>query len=191
MLEKEASTEIESILSEARERASEVVARAREDAEGLVAGRQRQAEAQRNAALVRARSSAQLEASSLQLRAQHQGVEAVFGEARKRLEQLLDDSDAYPPVLAKLLAEALEGLDADRVEAVVVNPDDEDAARKAVKDAKLAVEVETSGDVRGGVRLRLKGSNTVLNSLFQRLEVLQSELASEVSEALFGASKER
>ena len=191
LLEKEASTEIESILSEARDRASEVVARAREDAEALVAQRQRQAEAQRTATVVRARSSAQLEASSLQLRAQHQGVGAVFDEARRRLEALLTDAEAYPPVLGKLLREALEGLSKDAVEAVVVHPDDEAAAGKAVKEAELSAPVETSERVRAGVRLRLKGSNTIENSLFQRLEVLRSELASEVSEALFGGAKGR
>jgi vacuolar-type H+-ATPase subunit E/Vma4 len=191
LLEKEASAEIESILSEARERASDVVERARQEAEALVARSHHQAEAQRGATVVRARSGAQLEASSLQLRAQHQGVEAVFEEARRRLEALVADAEDYPPVLAKLLAEALEGLDPSSLEAVVVHPDEEDAARAAAGKAGVSVPIETAAAVRGGVRLRLKGNNTIENSLFERLEVLRAELASEVSEVLFGHAKER
>ena len=191
LLEKEASTEIESVLSEARSRGSEVVAEARQEADALIAQRERQAAAQRSAAVTRARSSAQLEASSLQLRAQHEGVEGVFEEARKRLSAIVEDEDAYPPVLTKLLREALEDLDADTVQAVIVHPDERAVAEAAVDELSLAAPVETDTGIRGGVRLRLKGNNTVENSLFERLEVLRAELASEVSEALFGAPRER
>jgi len=191
LLEKEASTEIESILSEARSRASEVVADAHQEAETLLSARQRQATAQRNAALTRARSSAQLEASSLQLRAQHDGVEAAFQQARVRLEALVADADAYPAVLKKLLEEAVEGLEANEVQAIVVHPDERGFAESAAKELSLAAGVETHDGIRGGVRLRLKGNNTIENSLYERLEVLRAELASEVSEVLFGASRER
>lgn len=190
LLEKEASAEISAILSEARERASEVVARARKEAEALVSQRERQAAAQHSAAVVRARSSAQLEASSLQLRAQHEGVEAVFQRARERLTALVEDADAYAPVLEKLLAEAVAGSAAEDVQAVLVNPDDRATAEAAVAKLSLSSPVETDAGVRAGVRLRLKGNNTVENSLFERLEVLRAELASEVSEALFGAKRD-
>jgi len=191
LLEKEASTEIESILSEARSRASEVVAEARQEADALVAARERQAASQRSAALTRARSSAQLEASSLQLRAQHDGVEAVFRQVRERLEAVVADADAYPAVLKKLLEEAVEGLDADEVKAIVVHPDERSFAESAAKELSMSVGFETDEGIRGGVRLRLEGNNTIENSLYERLEVLRAELASEVSEALFGASRER
>jgi vacuolar-type H+-ATPase subunit E/Vma4 len=191
LLEKEASTEIESVLSEARSRGSELVAQARQEAEALVAQREHQATAQRSAAVTRARSSAQLEASSLQLRAQHEGVEAVFEEARKRLSAVVEDKDAYPAVLGKLLEEALEDLDTANVLAVIVHPDERAVAESAVAALSLGASVETDAGIRGGVRLRLKGNNTVENSLFERLEVLRAELASEVSEALFGPSRER
>jgi len=191
LLEKEASTEIESILSEARGRASEVVADARQEADTLVGARERQAAGLRSAAITRARSSAQLEASSLQLRAQHDGVEAVFEEARERLGALVSDADAYPAVLKKLLAEALESLDADEVQAVIVHPDERGYLDRVAKELSPTFEVITDAAIRGGVRLRLKGNNTIENSLFERLEVLRAELASEVSEVLFGASRER
>ena len=191
LLEKEASTEIESILSEARGRASEVVADARQEGDTLVGARERQAAGLRSAAITRARSSAQLEASSLQLRAQHDGVEAVFEEARERLGALVSDADAYPAVLKKLLVEALEGLDAGEVQAVIVHPDERGYLDSIAKELSLTAEVISDAAIRGGVRLRLKGNNTIENSLFERLEVLRAELASEVSEALFGASRER
>lgn len=190
LLEKEASTEIESILSEAQRRASEVVAEARQEADTLVATRQRQAEAQRSAAITRAHSSAQLEASSLQLRARHHGVEAVFQEVRERLEALVGDAKAYPNVLKKLLEEALEGLDANEVQAIIVHPGERGHAESAAKELSLSTNIVTDERIRGGVRLRLKGNNTIENSLFERLEVLRAELASEVSEALFGAARE-
>jgi V/A-type H+-transporting ATPase subunit E len=191
LLEKEASTEIESILSEARGRASEVVADARQEADALVGARERQAAGLRSAAITRARSSAQLEASSLQLRAQHDGVEAVFEEARERLSALVSDADAYPAVLKKLLVEALEDLDAGEVQAVIVHPDERGYLDSVAKELLRTAEVIPDATIRGGVRLRLKGNNTIENSLFERLEVLRAELASEVSEALFGASRER
>ncbi len=190
LLEKEASAEISAILTEARERASEVVARARKEAETLVSQRERQAAAQHSAAVVRSRSSAQLEASSLQLRAQHAGVEAVFQRASERLTALVEDADAYAPVLEKLLAEAVAGSAAEDVQAVLVNPDDRATAEAAVAKLSLSAPVEVDAGVRAGVRLRLKGNNTVENSLFERLEVLRAELASEVSEALFGAKRD-
>ena len=191
LLETEASTEINAILSEAQERASEVVAGAHKEAEALAAQRERLAVTQHNAAVVRARSSAQLEASSLQLRAQHEGVEAVFQDARERLAALIADADAYGPVLEKLLAEAVDGLEPADVQAVLVHPDERALAEAAVAKLSLAAPVEADATVHAGVRLRLKGNNTVENSLFERLEVLRAELASEVSEALFGAKRER
>lgn len=191
LLEKEASTEIESILSEARSRASEVVAQAHREAESLVAQRQRQAATQRHAAVVRARSSAQLEASSLKLRAQHQGVEGVFEEARRRIAALVADEEAYRAVLVRLLQEALEGVDAGDVEAVIVHPDERALAEGVVGEALPRAAVETDASVSAGPRLRLKGNNTVENSLYERLEVLRAELASEVSGALFGTERER
>lgn len=191
LLETEASTEINAILSEAQERASEVVAAAHKEAEALAAQRERLAVTQHNAAVVRARSSAQLEASSLQLRAQHEGVEAVFQDARERLAALIADAGAYGPVLEKLLAEAVDGLEPADVQAVLVHPDERALAEAAVAKLSLAAPVEADATVHAGVRLRLKGNNTVENSLFERLEVLRAELASEVSEALFGAKRER
>src|SRR5690554_2817098 len=108
LLAKEASNEIEAILSEANERAAQITAAARSEAEALVAEKERRAKAQREASLVRARSAAQLEAAAIRLRAQHEGVKAVFDDVRRQLDELVNDQGRYPAVFEKLLDEALE-----------------------------------------------------------------------------------
>jgi V/A-type H+-transporting ATPase subunit E len=187
LLDKEASAEIETVLSEAQARASEIVAEATSEAEALLASRRRAAEAQRDAALVRARSAAQLEAASLRLKAQHAGVENVFTAARQKIADLAKNPAEYAPLFANLLKFALEGAGNQPLEAVVVNPADREVADAALKAAGVTAKVETSDDVVGGVRLRTGNRSVIESTLFGRLEALQGELASEVSTALFGA----
>lgn len=192
LLDKEASAEIQTILSEARARASEIVSRAEEEAEATVAARQRTATGQHEAALVRARSSAQLEASSLKLRAQHRAVEGVFDAAQKEIDALINDGKRYPAVLKDLLKEAADGMRGgrDNIGAVVVNPKEKAAAEKAVKEVGLNAPVETDERVRGGVRLRAKEGHVSLeNTLPERLASLRDDLASDVSRLLFSDDK--
>ena len=187
LLDKEASAEIETVLSEAQARASEIVAEATSEAEALLASRRRAAEAQREATLVRARSAAQLEASSLRLRAQHAGVENVFTAARQRIIELAQNPAEYAPLFAKLLKGALDGAGNHPLEAVVVNPADSEIATQALKEAGVTAPLGTSEDVKTGVRLRTGNRSVIESTLLGRLEALQGELASEVSTALFGA----
>jgi V/A-type H+-transporting ATPase subunit E len=185
LLDREASAEIEGILSEARERASEVVSAAKEETDALLASRRRSAEAQYQAALVRARSAAQLESSSMTLRAQHAAIQEVFDEAERRIEALTGNSE-YGAVLASLLNEAvlMSGAAPGDVQAVVVNPSDQDAATKAAQGAALPGKIETDESVRGGVRLKV-GKNVVIeNTLYGRLEALRDDLAAEVAQVL-------
>ena len=186
LLDKEASAEIEGILSEARQRASEIVADAKAEAEAIVANRKRSVEANGRAALVRARSAAQLESSSLTLRAQHGAIEDVFKEAEERVAALTR-GPTYGEVLAKLLEEAVAvngGNPAD-VRAVVVNPADEKVAAKAAKSLSLRDRIATDQSVRAGVRLDGGESHTSIeNTLYGRLASLRDELASEVAQVL-------
>ena len=110
LLAKEASTEIEAILSEANERAAQITEAARSEAESIVADRERRAKSQREASLVRARSAAQLEASAIRLRAQHEGVRGVFDDVRRRLDELVADKSRYPAVFEKLLEQAVAAI---------------------------------------------------------------------------------
>ncbi len=187
LLAKEASAEIEGIEAEARSRASELLAAARSEADALVSARERVVKAQREAGLVRAKSAAQLEASAVKLRAQHEAVQSVFDSTKAKLEELVSDASRYAPVLSKLLAEALAGVGGQQVDAVEVAAGELELAKAAVAQAGLDVKVEASDAVRGGVRLRTKSNSVVENSLFGRLDALRGELAAEVSKALFGA----
>ncbi len=185
LLDKEAGAEIESILSEARKRASEIVAKAEEDAKAMTAQRERLSQSQGEAAQVRARSAAQLEASSLKLRAQHSVVEDVFGSAEAELRKLSKDKKRYPPVLAALLGEAVDALGGkDNVSKVIVNPDDEQAGKEAAQKYGLDDKLGTSKTVEGGVKVKATSNITIENSLFDRLRAAREDLASEVSQML-------
>jgi V/A-type H+/Na+-transporting ATPase subunit E len=185
LLEKEASAEIEALLSEARARASEIVASAKSEADEIVAGRERSSTSQYDAALVRAKSAAQLEASSLKLRAQHSAVENVLTAAKGQLDALLKGQQ-YEGTLQKLLKEALEavGGNAANVSAVMVNSSDKALAEKIAATMGLQGKVKTDDSVKGGVKLAT-GTNTIENTLYGRLAALRDELASAVSGVLF------
>lgn len=184
LLDKEASAEIEAIHSEARARASEIVAKAQEDAAALLSQRERSAAQQHEAALVRSRSSAQLEAASMKLRAQQEAIESVFRAATERIDALVGTPAEYGPVLTQLLREALSAVGGDSV-TVEVAPSDEKLARDAL--AKLGAtnaRVQPNDALKGGVRLRGGGNTSVENTLYGRLDSLRDDLASEVARVL-------
>ncbi len=184
LLEREASAEIDAILSEARERASAIVAQAESEAESLQAARARAAAAQREATLVRAQSSAQLQAAALTLRAQHAAVEAVFDAAGERLAALVADPKAYEPVLTSLLLEAVEALGAEAIHEVEVAERDVALVTKIAKAAGLSATIK-AGPVGGGVRVGTRRGSSIENTLEARLEAVRGELASTVARILF------
>lgn len=189
LLDREASAEIEALLSEARQRASEIVAEAAAEAEQQLAQKRRSAEAQREATLVRAQSAARLEASALKLRAQHAAVEAVFAAARSELAALRGDAQRYPKVLQTLLTEAVDGVGAAQVTAVHAAAADVAAVTKAAEALGVRAPVTADPDLDVGVRVVGGGGSSVENSLDQRLAALEGELAARVSEVLFAGSK--
>lgn len=187
LLEKEASAEIDALISEAQQRASEIVAQAQAEADEYRARQERAAKAQAEAIVVRAKSAAQLEAASLQLKAKHEAVEQVFSEALAALEALRKTKKNYLPVFDKLLAEALEGVGgSDNVAAIIVSDKDKAIAEEVAEKHGLKALVQTADDLDLGVRLKAKRGNITLeNTLPGRLEMLRDELASEVSALLF------
>lgn len=186
LLEKEASAEIEAMLSEARSRASEIVAKAKSEADDILRQRDYAAKSQEEATLVRARSAAQLEAASLRLNAQHSAVEGVMTAAKAQIEALTKDEKRYEGVLGKLLQEALGavGGNAANVSSVLVNSRDKALAEKVAAGLGLTGKVKTDDSVQGGVRL-VSGNNNIENTLSTRLGALRDELASEISKVLF------
>ncbi|MDQ3458583.1 MAG: V-type ATP synthase subunit E [Deinococcota bacterium] len=188
LLDQEASAEIEAILSEAKHRASEIVAEAREKADAHLAQKARAAQVQYEASLVRAKSAAQLEASSLKLRSQYEAVERVFAETERRVSALIKDSKRYPPVFDKVLAEAIEALGNAQVAQIVVNPADRRLAEAFIKEKGLDLEIKTDPAIAGGVRVKAGGANvSVENSLPNRLARARQSVAGEVVQLLLGA----
>ncbi len=185
LLEHEASAEIEAILSEARERASELVASARAEAEASAEARERATAVQREALRLRAQSAAQLEASALKLRAQHEAVEAAYALAQERIEALQQDLTTYERVLGDLLAEALAALRTETPTEIVVAERDLKLVSALAKAQGVSVPV-VAGDVAGGVRVRTGRGSSIENTLHGRLGMLRGELASQVTEVLFG-----
>ncbi|HET8984906.1 MAG TPA: V-type ATP synthase subunit E, partial [Trueperaceae bacterium] len=173
LLEKEASTEIEAIVAEGKKRAEEILSTARAEAEGVLAARARAVKTQREAGLVRARSAAQLEASSLKLRSQHEGVQSVFAQVQERIKTLVNDRQAYTGVFGTLLAEAIEGLGGTAVQAVEVAPGDVELAKAAAAKAGLTAAVTANDAVQGGVRLVTANRSAVENTLYGRLSALE------------------
>lgn len=185
LLDREASAEIEALLSEARERASEIAAQATAEAEQLVAQRRRMADGERDATMVRAQSAARLEAAALKLRAQHAAVEAVFDAARTKLDGIAGDAERYGSVLATLLGEVVDSVGAAEVTAVLAAAADVPTVTAAAKQLGLEAPVRADDGVQGGVRVVTKSGASVENTLVRRLEALEGELASRVSEVLF------
>ncbi len=187
LLDQEVRAEIEAILSEAQARASEIIADAQTEADESLKDYQRRAKQQHEAALVRAKSAAQLEASSLKLRAQHSAVEGVLASVRSEIDALAKNKKKYEAVLQGLVSEALNGLGSGDKATLIVNPEDRSVAEKIAQDLGID-KVETSSDVRAGIQL--KAGNVLLeNTLYGRLEALQDELASDISKVLFGSGE--
>ena len=190
LLDKEASAEIAAISSEAQARASELEAAAQAEADAFTAGRERSAQSLFEAALVRARSAAQLEAASIRLNAQHSVVESVFEAASAELDKLVKQQD-WAGRLGNLLAEAVSGsgLPPAEVKAIVVNPADVEAAKAAAEQQGLSAQVEGSANVSHGVRIRVGPSDLVIeNTLTERLRNAREDLAAEVARLLSGTA---
>lgn len=184
LLHKEASAEIEAILSEARKQASEILENAKAEAKAAVAARERSAAQQRDARLVRARSAAQLAASALKLNAQHDGIQQVFEGVKTKITELIADPQGYALVFEKLLKEAVGSVEGQELQGIVVGTTDQELAEKVAAELGLKAPVSTDANLQGGVRVRTD-RNSVENTLFGRLESLQDDLAAEVSAVLF------
>lgn len=192
LLDQEASAEIEAILSEAKQRASEIVAEAQEKADAHLAQSARAAQVQHEAALVRARSAAQLEVSSMRLRTQFDAVEQVFAEAEGQVSALVKDPTRYPSILLKLLSEAVEALGGAKVATIVVNPEDRQLVEAFLSKNKLDAEIVSDPAVVGGVRVKAATANvSVENSLPDRLQRARQSVAGEVAQLLLSGAGDK
>ncbi|MEF2279346.1 V-type ATP synthase subunit E [Deinococcus sp. YIM 134068] len=180
LLEHEAQAEIERVRAEARDRAGMILAGARERAQSLIDSRTRALETQRQAGLVRARSSADLELSAARLNAGEQGLGQVYGMVEQYL-QGITQAPEYREILGRLITEARQAIP--DAEAVEVNPAEVALARELVPD----LPVRENPAIRGGVRLLARGGKSgITNTLGGRLERVKAELAPQVSRLLAG-----
>ncbi len=186
LLEREATTERDKLLSEARTQAETIRTEARREAEELLARNRERLEAEEKAALVKAQSTARLRASSLVLRAKEEEIARVFARAEAELSRLGGNGQRYPAALRTFIEEALRGVSGEAV--VAVNPADQSIAQALVGERGLKVTVRADASVQGGARLSSPdGRFIVTNTLASRLARARPMLAAEVARALWGS----
>lgn len=185
LLDKEAGAEIEAILSEARQRASEIHAKAEDDAKAIMAQRQRSLTSQAEAASVRVKSAAQLEAASLRLKAQQQAIETAFAKAEEEIYALIQNRDRYASVLQALLSELLGSLDSATISEVRAHPDDIELLSGLLEEQGISADLIADTQIVGGVKVSSSQTHmSVQNSLLERVQSSREELASEVARIL-------
>jgi len=185
ILEKEAASEIDRILGEARAQAERLVAEAKQEAQEYLTAQRQQLEAERKAAEVRALSAAQVRGSALVLQARDEAIHEVFRIAGEELARLQQDKIRYGPILRGLIREASGALSGRMT--VEANPKDLDLVKQAVRDLKLDAEVKAADDISGGVRLISDdGRFIVENTLTSRVERVKTFLAPEIAALLWG-----
>lgn len=184
LLEREAATEREKLLAEARGQAEAVGVEARRQAEALVAGHRERLDADARAALVRAQSTAQLRASSVVLQAKEDEIGQVFAKAEVQLARIPGDDQRYPVVLRAFIEEGVRGIEG--AGSITVNPADEALAKGLVKTLGMNVAVRTDASVVGGVRVSSPdGRFVVTNTLASRLERVRPMVAADVAKVLW------
>ena len=178
LLEREASTEKEAIISEAKTRASEIVTKAKEEAKTLTSRAEAVLAKQYDAEVLQVKSAAQLEASALKLRTQNEAVQKVFALVQEKIQDIVKDRDKYKEILNKLFLEAKEVVG--EVSTVIVNPAD-----KELLDLE-GLKIKTDANIFAGVKLQGQDQSVMVeNSLSARLAGLHEELSSEVFRILF------
>ncbi|WP_276958898.1 V-type ATP synthase subunit E [Allomeiothermus silvanus] len=182
ILKQEVSSEIASITAEAEAKARAIVEAAQARAEALKASRLKALEAERQAALRRAESAAELVVNQARIRSRGQIVDQVKAGVRQALAALSSQPD-YPAILTRLAEEALRGVD--QPEILVVNPQDAQHLESWAKSKGL--ELKTDPSVRLGVRLTSAGGKSyVENTLAERLERGWEVLSAKAVKAIWG-----
>lgn len=185
LLEREAAAEREQLLVEARAQADAIRAEARRAAdEGLAATRER-LEAGARAALVRAKSTATLRASSLALQAKEDEISRVFAHGEAALAALAADVQRYPEALRRFIEEGLQALGGRGV--VTVAPADQAIAEALIREQGWEATACADPTISGGARLSSPdGRLVVTNTLASRLGRARPALAAEVARKLWG-----
>ncbi len=182
VLQEEALSEIEKILSEADSRAETLIAEAKSKASERVEGYRKKAEADLRAATRRAESAAELTVSTALMRARGEMIALVREKVLASLEGVAGRPD-YDKILQTLAEEAAKAVEP--AEALIVHPNDEVRMSGWAKQKEL--QLRTDPGLRLGVRIVVRGGQcSVENSLQERLERAWEMLASGVAQRLWG-----
>jgi V/A-type H+-transporting ATPase subunit E len=182
ILQQEVTGEIGAINAEAEAKAKAIVDAAKEKAEAMKANRQKQLEAELQAALRRAESAGELVLNQARIQARGQVVDQVKAGAVQELSRISSQGN-YAQVLSRLAGEALGGLG--KAEAIVVNPGD--AAHLKSWAEGQGLKLLTDASVSQGVRLIAEGGKSMVqNSLSERLERAWEMLSAKAAKAIWG-----
>jgi vacuolar-type H+-ATPase subunit E/Vma4 len=184
ILERESAAEVARILAEGKSRAEQIEREAETAVREYTDTQRQRLETERKAALAKAQSGAQVQAAALVLRAKDEAMADVFLRAEQVLLRVPEDRARSAAVLRGLLREAAGNLSGRLL--VEVHPDDREAAAHAVRDLGLDAEIQTTEDVRGGVRVSTPDRRfTVENTLYSRIERVRPMLATDVAQLLW------
>lgn len=185
LLEREAASEREQILAEARAQAEAIRSEARRAADEVLAATRARLDADSRAALVKAKSTATLRASSLVLQAKEAEIARVFAQAEVALALLATDARRYPEILRRFIEEGLRDLGGAGV--VSVAPADQATAEALVRERGWEATVHADPAISAGARLSSPdGRMVVTNTLASRLIRARPALTAGVARMLWG-----
>ncbi len=181
ILQEEALSEINAVLTEADSKARVLIREAEKQASDRVSAYRRRAEAEHRAAARRSESAAELSLATARIQARGQVIALVKKKTLAALEEVAGRPN-YGGVLQALAEEALKAVGAP--EALVVHPDDRDKLSSWA--VQKGLELRTDPKLHLGVRIVARGGQrSVENSLPERLQRAWETLASGVAQRLW------
>jgi V-type H+-transporting ATPase subunit E len=193
----------QAVMREAQTEAEQILSQAREDARKILEDAQEQAEAERKVILERASqeeertrrqaiAAAQIKARTLQLKKREEILDKVFKEARQQLSSLQQWSD-YDRIVRHLLREALTRLETDsaliQADEVTLQFLKDEVLEQVSKE--LNVKLQVKDTLKQGIGVVVEtadGRRRFDNTLEVRLDRMQDTLRASVYRLLVGES---
>jgi len=181
VLQEEALVEIDKVLAGANSRAETLVAEAKSKASERVEAYRKKAEVELRVAIRRAESAAELKVSTARMKARGEVIGLVRKGVLAGFEEIAG-RPGYDKILEALAEEAMKAAEAP--EALVVHPNDE--AKVSGWAEQKGLQLRTDPSLYLGVRIVVRGGQrSVENSLLERFERAWETLASDVAQRLW------
>ncbi|MBE0417060.1 MAG: V-type ATP synthase subunit E [Coriobacteriia bacterium] len=182
-LDEQADKECEDILAIARAQAEAIEADAEEQAAGICSACVENTESVMQRKAAKQTNAARLEAKKKVASVKEAAVSDAFDKAADRLVSART-LPTYPDVFKALVSEAIAGVSDEM--ALMVDPADEELARKVLTEMGVDAEVRAELSTSGGVAV-LTGNGRIMrrNTLEDRLDKVRHSIQSEVAEILF------